>query len=209
MSQKTFWSILVLAAAGSLAAVAALAAAENRVGVTSASLAFTLVIAAAALATNAPLWRQGSSSDLAAAKALASTTRLTALAYGWSGATLLAIYLLTHVRWQHGWQYGSAFVLIGLGLLAYARKMDSTRQEAAFVAPNAGGGWIAVLSALHGFGAAGAVAWLALSGKLDTTKGDWAANAVFIAGGLAVVATSAMFVKTHAALTSHKARAGH
>jgi hypothetical protein len=50
------------------------------------------------------------------------------------------------------------------------------------------------VTALQGIAALIAVAALLLSGKVEAHERDWAANVVFIAGGLAVFALSAMAV---------------
>lgn len=203
MSVKPGWPHLALATAVSSIAIAILAENDNRLGVTGASLAYSLFLAASAVATNAPLWR--SAARASPQSALSTTTRLTALAYGWSGAALFAIYLLTHVRWQHGWQYGLALTLIGLGAWDYARRLDLAAAGTGLASRSAID-WAVRLAGVQGVGLAGALIWLVASGKLHTTKGDWAANAIFIAGGLAIIATSALILITHAALTARRVR---
>lgn len=203
MPVKPGWPILALASVVCIGAIAMLAESDNRSGVGIVSVAYALFLAAAALATNAPLWR--APAHISPKAALSTTTRLTALAYAWSGAALFAVYLLTHVRWQHGWQYGLALTLIALGNWIYARRLDFAAAGAGLASP-AAIDWAVRLAGLQGLSLAGALIWLAASGKLDTKKGDWVANAIFVAGGLAIIATSALILVSHAALTSRRAR---
>jgi hypothetical protein len=48
----------------------------------------------------------------------------------------------------------------------------------------------------QGFAAAVGVLILIVSGKLTAGKGDWIANLVFVAGGVAIAALSALSVRT-------------
>jgi hypothetical protein len=53
--------------------------------------------------------------------------------------------------------------------------------------------WLTIAT---GIGGTAAVAWLVISGKIVTPKTDWAANYLFLSGGLAVSALSAVAVAT-------------
>lgn len=200
MSVRPGWPWLSMAAGGSIIVIAALAATGHKSALTIVAQAFAFAVIAAAVAINAPAWRNPAP-PIEPADALGRTTRLTALVYGWSGLSMFAIYLLTPLRWQHGWQYGLAMLLVALGNLAYARRLDVAGSGQGLASRESVS--LAVqLAALQGIAALGALLWLIASGKLDTMKGDWAANGIFLAGGLAIIIISAVIVKTHAALTA-------
>ncbi|MBA4131212.1 MAG: hypothetical protein C0519_07285 [Hyphomicrobium sp.] len=104
-------------------------------------------------------------------------TRLAALTYAWGAAAFFAVYGLTDVTWQHGWQYGTAAALIAAGLLFYVRSMgDGDNGTPPPIA----------LTLLHGLAVLGGLVFLILAGKLLTQKGDWAANYIFLFGGIAI-----------------------
>ena len=71
------------------------------------------------------------------------------------------------------------------------------------------------LAGLHGGAAIVGLGFLLGSGKMLSRKTDWAANHVFLAGGLAIIGLSALAVLTHFRLeqsfrseqTGHDARA--
>ncbi len=196
MNARSLWLGMALAALGG-ALMTAFAATENKIGLTLVALGLGFIAAAAAVRINAPLWRRPQSLVTPAA-ALARTTRLTALIYAACGAAMAAIYLLTPLRWQHGWQYALAMTLAAGGTAVYARRLQATAVSVDFAAQLAG---------LQGIAVAVALIWMIASGKLDTVKNDWAANAIFLAGGLALVVVSAVAVKTHAALKAFRASA--
>lgn len=112
---------------------------------------------------------------------------LIAATWAWAGAAMLACYYLTDLSWQHAWQYGAGMLLIAALVWQYARwRMvpgsrfaDDTMVRAAH--------W---MTRTQGLAALAGVVILALSGKLDAGKQDWAANVVFVAGGLAIFAVS-------------------
>ena len=134
----------------------------------------------------------------AAAIQIRATSFVTASVYAWGGLAMLLIYLITPLHWRHGWQYGSIMLVIAAGLILYIRALSSPSSR--FARP-ASVTRIVQLAILHGITAAIALAWLILSGKLATYKGDWAANAIFLAGGLAIIGISIITVVTHRALT--------
>lgn len=109
---------------------------------------------------------------------------LLAVGWAWAGVAMLAVYLLSGLKWQHGWQYGSGMVLVGAAILAYAQAL---RREGGYLASPAGLRLASFANLAQGLAAAVAVVWLVSSGKLATTKGDWAANDIFLAGGAAIV----------------------
>jgi hypothetical protein len=105
--------------------------------------------------------------------------RLAALVYAWGGAAMLAVYSIGGLKWRHWWQYGLAMALVAVLLMAYAHRAGKISQPR--MPPLA-------LTALHGAAAAGGLVYLLAAGKLATTKEDWAANDIFLFGGLAIVA---------------------
>ncbi len=109
---------------------------------------------------------------------------LQAWAWGAGAASMLGVYLLSGLKWQHGWQYGSGMALIALAALVFARQPRWLNAVAAVVA-------------VQGAAAAIGLAVLAGSGKLASVKADWAANIIFIAGGVAIAVLSVMAVGAH------------
>lgn len=173
-------------AAGTSVAMIAAGSAGDRALMAAAAGMFAVAMIAAAVGARYGL-ATGEASLRAEQQVAARTTVLNALSFGWGAATLLGIYLLTPVRWQHGWQYGLAMAIISGGLAVYARALWlGTARIAQSSALR--------VSAFLGLGlaaaAATALAWLVWSGKLASVKGDWAANDVFLAGGVAVIAAS-------------------
>ena len=109
---------------------------------------------------------------------------LQASAWGVGAASMLGVYLLSGLKWQHGWQYGTGMALIALAALAFARQPRWLNA-------------VAIAVALQGMAAAIGIAVLAGSGKLASVKGDWAANIIFVAGGVAIAVLSVMAVAAH------------
>jgi len=144
----------------------------------------------AALAVGGKIWRAASAVTPREAVAL-SFANLIASAWGWAGLAMLACYYLTDLSWQHAWQYGAAMLLIAAGITAYARARRQPGSRLA--APDAATAMRGV-TALQGIAALVGVVILLLSGKVEAQGRDWAANVVFIAGGLTLFALSAMAV---------------
>lgn len=117
--------------------------------------------------------------------------RLLAAVWAWCGLAMLASYYLTDLSWQHAWQYGAAMLLIGGGILAYAQRRELPGSP--FSEPQAVTAmrWA---TGIQGLAALGGVALLLMSGKVETQGRDWAANIIFIAGGIAIFTLSAMAV---------------
>ncbi len=122
--------------------------------------------------------------------------QLLALGYAWGGLSLLAIYLLTTLRWQHGWQYGSGMLLIA-ALIHLAAPGFGARWSASFSRA------LTIVTLAHGWAATVGLAWLVGSGKIWSLKGDWAANIVFASGALIIVGVSAMALRTSRILGQH------
>jgi hypothetical protein len=135
---------------------------------------------------NAPAWRAGSPQTPAADWAL-SNTLLTAIVYAWGAAALFCIYGLSGLHWRHWWQYGAGMALLAGVALLCARYLASERGlETRAVALNI----IMAITVAQAVSVAGALVYLVASGALDTQKGDWAANHVFVAGSLTIGAIS-------------------
>ncbi len=125
---------------------------------------------------------------------LRRNTRLTALVYAWGAASMLAVYMLTDLKWRHGWQYGSAMALIAGGLLGYVHALGKPNTLLASPSRLA---HVGTLTIAHGLAAVGGLAFLVGSGKLATIKSDWAANDIFLAGGVAVAVLALVTALTH------------
>lgn len=165
--------------------------------------AFAILLIIAALRTNSPLWRRGTAKSTATPRqALWQTTLLVMLAYLWCALAFYAVYLGTSLRWQHGWEYGSAMLLVAVGHAIYLWHLDDP--NASVSTPKAIGRAVA-LAAFQAVAIACGLLWLIQSGKLSSVKGDWAANQLFLAGGFTVMCLSVIIVKTHAALSERLA----
>lgn len=143
-----------------------------------AALAYALAVLFVAWRVNRNAW----TADVSATPALLfhtmrRNTRVAALVYAWGAAAFFAIYGLTPVRWQHGFQYASAATLIAGCLLFYVHRMGrdpSGTPPAPF------------LTVLHGLAVTGGLVFLLSSGKLQSMKGDWPANYIFLFGALSL-----------------------
>jgi hypothetical protein len=135
------------------------------------------------------------------ANAALQNAQLMVLAYLWGAVSMIAVYRLTGLRWQHGLQYGVGMALIATLHLAYAWLIaipgSPLRSERALQGAT-------ILMLAHGGAAATGIVFLVLTGKITSAKVDWAANQVFTAGGLAVAGLSAIGV-----LTSIRLLRGH
>ncbi len=120
-------------------------------------------------------------------------TRLAALTYAWGAAALLSVYGFTGLKWQHGWQYGLGAALIAAGLLAYVHQMAKSGLETP-AAP--------MLTTLHGLAAGFGLLFLIGTGKLASLKGDWAANNIFLYGGLTIIGLCFVAARTHRAFAA-------
>lgn len=110
---------------------------------------------------------------------LAGNTRFAAIVYAWGSVAMLGVYEGTGLHWEHGWQYGAAMGVAALGLLAFAGQLrgpDAKLKRLAF--------W---LTLAHGVAALAGISFLLWSGKVWALRSDWAANVVFLAGGLGVI----------------------
>lgn len=196
------WLLATLAAA-LLAMYLATSALQKAEAATSAA-AFAILLVTSAMRTNSPLWRRNTSGMnlMTQRQALWQTTFLIMLAYLWCALAFYVVYLGTSLRWQHGWQYGSAMLLIAVAHAVYLWRLDDS--NAPVSSPPAIDRAVR-LAACQAVAIAFGLFWLIQSGKLSSMKGDWAANQLFIAGGFAVMCLSVIIIKTHAALGERSA----
>lgn len=196
MSLQTYVPWIFGGMAISIAAMVSGAVADAPVQSLAGALLFAASVVASAWQINRPL--VALRPDDMAPETLEVTTRrnlrLVGWVYLWGALALIAIYRGTGVRWQHGLQYAAGMALIGVALMTV---VHLSRQP---------GGWLSRprvlanalrLAIAHAVAAAGGLVFLIGSGKMASTKGDWAANQIFLAGGLAVLAVSILAVLTH------------
>lgn len=178
-----------------------------RAGLTSATsafaAAFALTLVAASWCINASHWMAvrpaHDATTLEPIHAARRNARLTGLTYAWSALGMLGLYTtpLTGLRWQHGWQYAAAFGLLSAGALAYTHLSGSrnaaTRQRLLRLA--------GPLSAAQATLAATGLAFLVMSGTLQSKRPDWAANIIFLYAALTIMILSAVALRTHIRLT--------
>ena len=161
---------------------------------------FSATAAIAAFLLNRRYWRgtAAAGGKLAIVHALIASTQLSTLVYAWGAATLFLVYSASGLRWQHGWQYGSAMALIAAGMAHYARLLGQNDPE---LTSDSAIERAVVLASAQGIAVSVVLLWLVASGKILTPRADWAANLIFVAGGLSIVCLCAFFAKTHHELT--------
>jgi hypothetical protein len=192
------WLIALLAVtvlAMMIAARAELTAATSAFAAT-----FALAIVAASWRTNVGHWSATSPGDNAASlHAARRNARLTGLTYAWAALGMMGLYTtpLTGLRWQHGWQYAAAFGLLSVFALAYTHASGSrnvsTRQHLQRLA--------GPLAAIQATIAAIGLAFLVMSGTLQSRRPDWAANVIFLYATLTIMIITAVALRTHIRLT--------
>lgn len=165
--------------------------------------AFASLLIAVGLLANRSLWRMPLERITPAAAPVAGVRNavLIGLAYAWGAVTLVACYTLGGAVWQHGLQYATGMVVIAVGLGAYARALATP--DSAVRTPRAQLLTLR-LAILHAAGAAAGIGFLFLSGKIRSGRGDWPANIVFLMGGIAVMALSAMAAITQTRLSRRR-----
>jgi hypothetical protein len=131
--------------------------------------------------------------SLASHVALLQTTRLTAIFYAWGAGSMQGLYLtpLTGLKWQHGWQYAAAMALLALATIAFERTLPRPLPGGDATGWRRHIRWARPLAAAQAFVGGVGVAALLISGKLWSERADWAANRVFAALAVAVLAVSA------------------
>jgi hypothetical protein len=166
-----------------------------------AAAVFVFVIVTAAIRTNAPVWRHAPDvGEITQRDALIATIRLVMLSFLWCGLAFFAIYLGTAIRWQHGWQYGSAMMLVAGAYAYYLSRLKDPHDD--WSKPQAITRMVRFMT-YQAFAIGVGLVWLVSSGKLATLRGDWAANQIFLAGGFSVMCLTAIIVKTNSALAEH------
>lgn len=143
------------------------------------AIAFVAVVVAVAIWFNANAWFQSDRKTKAQATAsgVRRNARLASLIYAWGSAAMFAIYSLSDLTWRHAWQYGLGMALFALGILIYITIVGNRKPPT--LPP-------LFLTILHGGAALGGLTYLIGSGKLQTVKSDWAANEVFLWGGIGI-----------------------
>lgn len=176
-----------------IVAMSAAAALDHRLAsmIAAAVACLTLIFAAVALHGRHNASVDGKDQQHIAAS---DSARLMGIVYGWGGLAMLSVYLLSGLSWRHGWQYGSGMLLIAAGLFLLARALGD--QHSRMSTPRLRD-LTALVAGVQAVAATMALAILVYSGKLATPKGDWAANHIFMAGGLAIIVVSALAVVTH------------
>jgi len=160
---------------------------------------FAVAVIAVAVRINRPFWGPNAISDAADQKlhSIRRNARLAVLIYAWGAAAMFAVYGLSGLQWRHGLQYASGMMLIAAAIFAFVHfagpESRLRRPEAVERAY--------LLNIGHGIAAAGALLFLLLSGKLWAGKSDWAANHVFLAGTVSLIALCAITATTHRALS--------
>lgn len=200
------WLLLTLAVA--LFAMYFAAGSFQKVESALAAAVYAIVLCIAAIRTNAPYWGQASSQPghavVAPREALATNALLIMIAFLWCGLAFYAVYLGTSVRWQHGWEYGSACILFAAiyGYFVFRLSQPNSRfgETSAINRLVRIAGYQAFLIGIG-------LVWLIGAGKLATHKGDWAANQLFLSGGFAIMCISVILIKTNAALSERQAAA--
>lgn len=195
MTLQSLMPLLTLALVLSAGAFAHFAGEGQVAAASIAANAFTLILVFVSLRTNRPLWElpKDRIKPQAAPVAARRNARLIAFAYAWGAVAMFAVYKLVGIRWQHGWQYGSGMAMIAAGIFGYAHVLGDPKSS--LRTPRNLNAALK-LTVLHGAVAAVALAVLFTSGKLKSPRGDWPANIVFMAGGIAVVMLSAIAVYT-------------
>lgn len=169
---------------------------DYRLNIVYAALAVLALVATTAV-INARAWRARAAATPLRHALAATNARLIGAAWGWGGASMLAVYLFSGLKWQHGWQYGAGMALIAAGIFLYSRQLTVEGMSADAPPAHA---WSIRITALQSAAATVALFWLLFSGKLAAGKTDWAANVVFVAGGVALVVLSDLAVATNARL---------
>lgn len=151
------------------------------------------LIVGTGLGINAPLWARNGSFPTrdagrgAVREAIRCNIWLAALVYAWGASALFAVYSLSDLTWRHPFQYGTGAAVLAACLGLYGVRLGRVRSLA--VPP-------LFLTILHGLAVAGGLAYMIGTGKLATLKGDWAANEVFLWGGIAILVLCAISAVT-------------
>jgi len=156
---------------------------------------FALFITILSFAINRRYWRvppgEGHKNNFAIAAA--RNARLMGVCYFWGAVALLAIYSLTQLSWQHGWQYAmgmALFGIVGFAFAVYLRRDGLNQYNTIFRLAR-------FLTVAQCIGAALGLVYLIGTGKMSSLHDDWAANQVFLFGGIAIVLLSFFSLRTN------------
>ena len=153
-----------------------------------AALAFSLFMIIAGFVTNRGYWtvqstlHEGAQAQRQAARVAGVNARLMGTTYVWGAIALMAIYSLTQLRWQHGWQYALGMACLGVVSFVFAvllEKKDARQLPALLNVAK-------LLTIIQAAGATLGLVYLIGSGKMASLRPDWAANHIFLFGGLAI-----------------------
>lgn len=186
-----FWQGVVAVAAIASIAVVTVAAGKDNIPLSMISVSvFATVIIVTACRLNVTALAKDNGPN-ARADLSSLNAGLLASAFAWGGMTILAGYYLTDLFWHHAWQYGLGMCLAGL--MSYGMRWHLLQPQCFLCKPH----WqqrLTLLSGLLLIGSGAGLVFLLGSGKLAAINPDWLANHVFVAGGLAVMALSAIAV---------------
>lgn len=164
---------------------------------------FSATASIAAFVVNRHIWREAAANGtrLAAIHALKASTNFSALVYAWGAAVLLLVYSASGLYWQHGWQYGLAMAFIAVGMVHYVTLLDRRHPK---LVSDSGIERAIMLALAQGIAVSLVLVWLVASGKILSPRTDWAANLIFVAGGLSIVSMCAFVTKTYHEATRMK-----
>lgn len=169
--------------------------------VTCGALLFAMALIATSWQINRPLMLLRADDDIShetLQHSVRRNARLIALVYVWGALGMLLLYQWTGLRWQHGLQY--AFGMAAIGTLIFVWVHRSVQPGSRLVTPAALA--LALKGTLvHAVAALGGLVFLIGSGKIMSVRSDWAANRLFLAGGVAVVGLSVIGIWAHLHLT--------
>jgi hypothetical protein len=183
------------------------AASAKRIGFSLAMVAlFSIALILVGLWSNWVHWQPKPTGSHQGAAVMASrrNASLIAFGYAWGGIAMGSVYSLSGLRWRHGWQYALAMMLMAWLVMDLAHRLS--RPGSIWQRP-VGSQIVAAITALQGVMALVGIAWLTMSGKLDSVRSDWAANHIFLAGGLTIAVLSAIALRTHATLAAESSPA--
>ena len=176
---------------------------SNRWLFAASAFVFSATASIAAFVVNRHFWRAeaASSTRSAVIDALIASTQLSALVYAWGATVLLLVYSASGLYWQHGWQYGLAMAIIAACMVQYVKLLEHRHPE---IVSDSAIERVIMLASAQGIAVSLVLLWLVASGKILTPRTDWAANLVFVAGGLSIVCMCAFVTKTYHELTRAK-----
>lgn len=201
LDAKQLWLWLVVTAGMTVVAMVIGAATNNQSLAMLAGMLFVVVavIAGWRMAALLPTRADGAALAFVSAR----FARLLGITWGWCGAAMLATYYLTDLTWQHAWQYGLAMLFVAAGVAWFSGQRE---RNVGWPASPSGVQVVRLATTLQGVGALAAIFWLTLSGKLQPEGRDWAANIVFVAGGLALFSQSMAALRAERRVMGHDAK---